>query len=131
MRDSGRFWRRAGEAGQDSPLEAALGQRDRDTIAMVARAVARRDVFLAFQPVVEAARQDRVAFHEGLIRLLDETGRIIPARDFIAAIETSELGRAVDCLSLDLGLKALRTDPGLRLAVNMSARSIARFGRRF
>ena len=46
-------------------------------------------------------------------------------RDFISAIETSELGRAVDCLSLDLGLKALKTDPGLRLAINMSARSIA------
>lgn len=125
MRDGRKFRRQIREAGQDSPLEAAVGQRDRDTIAMVARAIERREVFLAFQPVVEAVRQDRVAFYEGLIRLLDETGRIIPARDFIAAIETSELGRALDCLSLDLGLKALRTDPGLRLAVNMSARSIA------
>ncbi|MFN6952938.1 MAG: EAL domain-containing protein [Albidovulum sp.] len=125
MREGRRLRRRVREPGQDSPLEAAVGLRDRDILSMVERAVARREVFLAFQPIVEAARQDRIAFHEGLIRLLDETGRIIPARDFIGAIETSELGRAVDCLSLELGLKALKADPGLRLAVNMSARSIA------
>lgn len=125
MREGRRFRRGAGDPGQDSPLGAAVSLRDRDTLAMVARAVARREVLLAFQPVVEAARQDRCAYHEALIRLLDETGRIIPARDFIAAIETTELGRAVDCLSLELGLGALREDPGLRLAVNMSARSIA------
>lgn len=125
MRKGGRNGGGAVEPGRDSPLSAALGLRDRDTLAMVARAVQRREVFLAFQPVVQAARQDRPAFHEGLIRLLDQSGRIIPARDFIAAIETAELGRAVDCLSLELGLRALREDPGLRLAINMSARSIA------
>ncbi|MEI2808318.1 EAL domain-containing protein [Albidovulum sp.] len=125
MRVGGKFRHGASDPGQDSPLSAAVGLRDRDTLAMVARAVERREVFLAFQPVVQAARQDRPAFHEGLIRLVDETGRIIPAREFIAAIETTELGRAVDCLSLDLGLRALREDPGLRLAINMSARSIA------
>lgn len=125
MKDGGRIRRGAREPGEDSPLDAALGLRDRDTLKMVTRAVERREVFLAFQPVVEAARQERIAFHEGLIRLVDETGRVIPARDFISAIETTELGRAVDCLALDLGLKALKADPGLRLAVNMSARSIA------
>lgn len=125
MRDDEGVRRGAGEPGQDSPLGAAVRLRDRDVLATVGRAVARREVFLAFQPVVPAARQDRPAFHEGLIRLLDPAGRIIPARDFIAAIETTELGRTVDCLSLDLGLAALREDPGLRLAINMSARSIA------
>uniref|UniRef100_UPI0039B85064 EAL domain-containing protein n=1 Tax=Albidovulum sp. TaxID=1872424 RepID=UPI0039B85064 len=116
MRDGGKFRRGASDPGQDSPLSAAVGLRDRDTLAMVARAVQRREVFLAFQPVVQAARQDRPAFYEGLIRLVDETGRIIPAREFIATIETTELGRAVDCLSLDLGFRALKEDPGLRLA---------------
>lgn len=125
MRDGERFRQRPRDPGQDSPLGAALHLRDRDTLAMVARAVERREVFLAFQPVVQADRQDRSAFHEGLIRLVDETGRIIPAGDFIDAIEATELGRAIDCLSLDLGLRALKADPGLRLSVNMSARSIA------
>lgn len=121
--------RRPGQAprdpGQDSPLSAAVGLRDRETLSMVKRAVERRDVLLAFQPVVQAARPGRPAFYEGLIRLLDETGRIIPARDFIETIETTELGRIVDCLSLDMGLASLKADPSLRLAINMSARSIA------
>lgn len=125
MKDGGKIRRMARDPGTDSPLSAAVSLRDRDALAMVARAVKQREVFLAFQPVVEASGQSRVAFHEGLIRILDETGRVIPAREFIGAIETTELGRAVDCLSLDLGLKALKDDPALRLAINMSARSIA------
>ncbi len=112
------------QQGPGSPLAAAVGERDRDTLRMVREAVAKRSVVLAYQPVVQADRTDHAAFHEGLIRLLDATGRVIPARDFIEAVETHELGRQIDCLALDLGLAALRAHPGLRLSVNMSARSI-------
>jgi EAL domain-containing protein (putative c-di-GMP-specific phosphodiesterase class I) len=108
-----------------SPLDAAVSQRDRDTLAMVRRALDRKDALLAFQPVMPAKGGARPAFYEGLIRVLDETGRIIPARDFMGAVETSEIGRIIDCLSLEMGLEALSRDPGLRIAVNMSARSIA------
>ncbi len=108
----------------ESPLAFAVTQRDRDTLAMVRAALARKDVLLAFQPIVQAKRMTRVAFHEGLLRLLDETGRVIPARDFIGAIETTEMGRVFDCLALEMGLRALATEPGLRLSINMSARSI-------
>ena len=113
------------EPGEDSPLNAATALRDRETLTLVRRAVERRSVMLAYQPVVRVDRQDRPAFHEGLIRLVDDSGRVIPARDFIETIETTELGRVVDCLALDLGVRALKQDPGLRLAINMSARSIA------
>jgi EAL domain-containing protein (putative c-di-GMP-specific phosphodiesterase class I) len=109
----------------ESPLGAAVGLRDSETMAMVKAAVARRDMVLAFQPVVQATKPDRPAYYEGLIRLIDETGRVIPARDFIETIETQELGRVIDCLALDMGLDALSQDRTLRLAVNMSARSIA------
>lgn len=107
-----------------SPLDYAVSQRDRETISMVRRAVERRDVVLAYQPIVQTARPDRPAFYEGLIRVLDDKGRIIPAKDFIETVEDSELGRKIDCLALDLGLKALAQDPSLRLSINMSARSI-------
>jgi len=110
--------------GLGSPLSAALAERDRDTLQMVRGALDRKQVMLAFQPIVRADAPDRAAFYEGLIRVLDETGRIIPARDFINTIENNEMGRIVDCLSLELGLRALADDPGLRLSINMSARSV-------
>ena len=34
------------------------------------------------------------------------------------------MGREIDCLSLELALQQLRQNPGLRLSVNLSARSI-------
>jgi EAL domain-containing protein (putative c-di-GMP-specific phosphodiesterase class I) len=125
MRNGGTPNREPRDPAQDSPLGAAIGMRDRETMSMVRRAVEKRDVMLAFQPVIQASRPDQPAFYEGLIRLLDETGRIIPAKDFIETIETQELGRIIDCLALDMGLSSLKRDPSLRLSVNMSARSIA------
>jgi EAL domain-containing protein (putative c-di-GMP-specific phosphodiesterase class I) len=101
-----------------------VSQQDRETISIVRRAVERRDVLLAYQPIVQGCRPDRPAFYEGLIRILDDKGRIIPAKDFIETVENSELGRKIDCLALELGLKALSLDPSLRLSINMSARSI-------
>jgi len=114
--------------GPASPLDAAIQSRKDDVVAMVRRAIDQRNVVLAFQPVVQTRLTKRAAFYEGLVRVLDETGRIIPAGDFIPLIETRELGRMIDCLALEMGLIALRREPTLRLAVNMSARSIG-YGR--
>ncbi len=125
MRDRRDSRRNPRDPDLDSPLNVAVGLRDRQTMEMVRRAVARQDVLLAYQPVVQFSGSGQPAFHEGLIRLLDETGRIIPARDFIEQIETTETGRIIDCLALDMGLKALAQEPSLRLSINMSARSIA------
>ena len=109
---------------RSSPLAEAVAERDRATIDMVKRAIATQNVLLAFQPVVTAGTTERPAFYEGLIRVLDETGRIIPAAEFIEAIEITETGRQIDCLALQLGLETLAAVPGLRLSINMSARSI-------
>ncbi len=94
-------------------------------MAMVRRALLRKDAMLAFQPVMQTNHAARPAFYEGLIRVLDEKGRIIPARDFMGAVETTETGRIIDCLALEMGLQALGRAPDLRMAINMSARSIA------
>lgn len=107
-----------------SPLAQAAGLHQRATLALLRGAVARGDVRLAFQPVVRSHRPDSVAFHEGLLRVLDESGRIIPAREFIAVAESTEIGRILDCIALERGLAELAATPGLRLAINMSARSI-------
>ena len=108
----------------DHPLAATLAEKDRASIAMVRLALRSKRVALALQPVVDADDPTRIAFHEGLIRILDGTGRPVPAREFISAVEGTDTGLELDRAALALGLEALRLDPGLRLAVNMSARSI-------
>lgn len=112
------------EPGDDSPLGAAVASRDSQTLTMVREAVTHKQVLLAFQPVVSSAQRDRPIFHEALIRVFDETGRIIPAKDFMPAVAEDELGRMLDCLALEKSLATLNTQPDLRLSVNMSARSI-------
>lgn len=107
-----------------SPLDHAVAARDRKVLDMVAEAVAHRETALAYQPVVTLREPQAIAFHEGLIRVFDPTGRIIPASDFIDVVEPTELGREIDCISLEHGLESLLQVPDLRLSVNMSARSI-------
>ncbi|MBE0452811.1 EAL domain-containing protein [Roseovarius autotrophicus] len=110
--------------GQDSPLNYAISARDRSVIDMVEAAVRHKQVMLAFQPIVTAGQPDKPAFYEGLIRVVDATGRVIPAREFINQIETRETGRIIDCIALEKGLATLAEFPDLRLSINMSARSI-------
>lgn len=112
------------QPGGESPLAAAVTARDKETLAMVRQAVQDKRMRLAYQPIVLAADPSRIAFYEGLIRVIDTSGRIIPARDFIHAIETDELGREIDCLALNIGLTALARFPQVRMSVNMSARSV-------
>lgn len=110
--------------GGDSPLNFAIAQRDQSALAMVQEAIAHRQTLLAFQPVVRSTGNNSIAFYEGLIRVLDPTGRVIPAKDFMSSIEETETGRQIDVLALRMGLQALKANPGLRLSINMSARSI-------
>ena len=119
----GRIGRKLIDEGVESPLDVAVSQRDRGTMAMVRQALERGDAVLAYQPVVRADGAG-VAFYEGLIRILDETGRVIPARDFISVVEDQDLGRQIDCAALRIGLNALKANPSLRLSINMSARSV-------
>lgn len=107
-----------------TPLEIAVSGRNRGTLDMVAGAIRHDQARLAYQPVMQARPPHGVAFYEGLIRVPDETGRIIPAADFMPVVEDTELGREIDCAALASGLRALAAAPDLRLSVNMSARSI-------
>lgn len=112
------------KAARTSPLDFAVQERDRNLLAMVEDALRRKRAFLAFQPIMQSRRPDLPAFWEGLIRIQDATGRVIPAREFMPAIEEHALGRSVDCLAIEIGLATLAEVPSLRLSVNMSARSI-------
>lgn len=110
--------------GADSPLSSAVSKRDQSVLQMATEAVKHKQCKLAFQPVVQAQSPHSIAFYEGLIRVLDETGRVIPARDFMPQVENTPIGRQLDCVALELGLQTLVHNPGIRLSINMSARSI-------
>lgn len=107
-----------------SPLAVAVSAADRETLAMVRAALTLKRMRLAFQPAVYAADPSIIGFYEGYIRLLDPNDRVIPAKDFMDVAETQQLGREIDVAALQLGLMALQRNPGIRVAVNMSARSV-------
>lgn len=106
------------------PLSEAVMSRDRAALELVDEALANDRALLAFQPIVQARAPERPALYEGLIRICDPTGRIIPAKDFIDHVESHELGRRIDCMALKLGLETLAREPSIRLSINMSAKSI-------
>ena len=115
----------AANAGKkNNPLSIAVQERDGNTIDLVRDALENSRAMLAYQPIVQARAPNQTAYYEGLIRIMDRTGRIIPARDFIDEVETTQLGRKIDCIALKQGLQTLKMIPDLRLSINMSARSI-------
>lgn len=65
-----------------------------------AGAIVKNTITLAYQPVVNSENPSKIAFYEGLIRVPDDTGKIIPAVEFIDKIERNSLGRMVDCCAL-------------------------------
>jgi EAL domain-containing protein (putative c-di-GMP-specific phosphodiesterase class I) len=109
---------------ETSPLAFAVSENDRQTITMVSDALRKSRLRLAYQPIMLSADTNRVGYYEGLMRVLDPAGRIIPARDFMPAVEAHEIGREIDCAALSMGLGTLIENPHLRLSINMSARSI-------
>jgi EAL domain-containing protein (putative c-di-GMP-specific phosphodiesterase class I) len=110
--------------GQSNPINFAVASRDKHVLYMVEDAVRNKRTMLAYQAVHMAQNTGNIGFYEGLIRIQDSSGRIIPARQFISTVETTELGRKIDCLALEQGLNALSEYDFLRLSINMSARSI-------
>ena len=106
------------------PLQFAMASRDGDVLNLVREALAAGRARLAFQPIIIAGPERRSAFYEGLIRVMDQAGRVIPAAHFMPVIEETDLGRQIDCVTLDLAFKLLRVTPNLRLSINVSARSL-------
>ncbi len=106
------------------PLHYAMASRDADVMNLVGDALEAQRARLAFHPIVTADAEPRTAFYEGLVRLMDDAGRVIPAAHFMPLVEETEFGRQIDCITLALALNTLKLNPHIRLSVNVSARSI-------
>jgi len=109
---------------QEISFGAGMSRDDQATLSMVASALEQGSCMLAFQPIVQSQAPGKAAFYEGLIRVLDGAGNVIPAAEFMPMVEHHDLGRDIDCAALLSGLDALRRKPDLRLSINMSTRSI-------
>lgn len=81
-------------------------------------------VRLAFQPV-QNMRKNRVSFHECLIRMFDEQGKIHAAANFMPAVEQLGLSRLVDQYAMRMAIQELSLFPDLTLSVNVSNITLA------
>jgi len=112
------------EMAVGDPLLYALASRDTDVLALVRDALVSERASLAFHPILTADAVPKISFYEGLVRVKDQAGRIIPAAHFMPLVEDTVMGRQIDCISLTLALRHLKQNPGLRLSINLSARSV-------
>ncbi len=112
------------ERALGDPLSYAMASHDGNLLRLVGDALDEGRAQLAFLPIVSAHAQGSVVFHEGLLRLSDDRGRVIPAGLFMPQVEETALGRRLDCAALRLALRKLAIRADLRLSINVSARSI-------
>lgn len=90
----------------------------------VASALAEGRLTCAFQPVVTTRNTDMPAFYECLVRIRDRSGRLLPAAEFMPAIEHDDIARLVDRAILRKALRILSTTQRVRLSVNLSANGV-------
>jgi EAL domain-containing protein (putative c-di-GMP-specific phosphodiesterase class I) len=96
---------------------------------MLVSALADKRMCLFRQPIVSAHDASIVRW-ECLSRLVHEDGRIAQPHEFIPSAERAGLVSALDLDTLDLALNALAREGHIKLAVNVSAATIADIGSR-
>jgi EAL domain-containing protein (putative c-di-GMP-specific phosphodiesterase class I) len=78
---------------------------------------------LACQPVVHAASRS-IAFHEGLLRLRNREGRLLPASVFVPCSEEAGLISLLDQRVVELAAEELIRHPDLKVSINASPLSL-------
>lgn len=76
-------------------------------------------IVLAHQPVVDA-KTHCVDYYECLVRMYDRQGNLVPAAQFVPAIEQLGLMRSIDNRVRDLAIRELELYPEVSLAINIS-----------
>lgn len=74
---------------------------------------------MAFQPVVAVA-DEGVSFFECLIRMIDGEGKLVPAYQFVPALEGLGMTRVIDVFALHAAVRELMSFTTLSLSVNVS-----------
>jgi len=76
-------------------------------------------IVLAHQPVVDATSHE-VRYYECLVRMFGHDGKLVPAAQFVPAIEQLGLMRSIDNRVRDLAIHELELNPDVALAINIS-----------
>jgi diguanylate cyclase (GGDEF)-like protein/PAS domain S-box-containing protein len=105
----------------DRTRESLLDRTEQ--LAVITDALHDNRLALFLQPVV-AIQAGRTTHYEALLRVYLPDGRILPPAPLIAAAEASGLIREIDQWVLRNALALMADHPGLRLAVNLSGRSL-------
>lgn len=107
------------------PYQAAQGRRVYWSDELE-RALAEKRLTLHFQPILDL--KTRLVSHwEALIRLQASDGSLVMPGQFMGVAEATGLVRRLDCWVITEAARAVRLilhDPGLRLALNLSSRSL-------
>jgi diguanylate cyclase (GGDEF)-like protein len=116
----------AKRAGRDCfvPYKLSEEQRSRHRVGMalgerVQRALKEGRMPLAYQPVVSSTTGE-VDYHECLLRMIDEEGRVVAAGAFVPAIEQLGFIRVIDRYVLETAVEEMTANPGVRLGINIS-----------
>lgn len=105
----------------DGTRESLLDRTEQ--LALITDALHDNRLALFLQPVM-AIQAAQTTHYEALLRVRMPDGRILPPAPLIAAAEASGLIRDIDQWVLQHAVALIAGRPGLRLAVNLSARSL-------
>ncbi len=116
----------AKRAGRDCfvPYRISDEQRQRHRVGMaigerVQRALRDGRLAFAYQPVIDATT-GVVDYYECLLRMIAEDGRVVPAAEFVLAIEQLGFIRLIDRYVLERAIEDVAAHPELRLGFNIS-----------
>ncbi|NNE86413.1 MAG: EAL domain-containing protein [Alphaproteobacteria bacterium] len=104
---------------RDVPQQHIPERPDLVVAEQVKQALRDDRIVLAYQPIV-AAQDGTPVFYEGLVRMLDEENKPVPAGVFVPIVEQMGMMRLVDRRVLDLGITTLKENPEISLSINVS-----------
>ena len=94
-----------------------------DLLHLINNAIQKEQFFLVFQPIVDIFSGETL-HHEALMRVMDETGKMVYPGKIIPIAERFGLMAQLDQLVIKLAFKALENYPELRVFVNLSGTSL-------
>lgn len=105
-------------------MGAEVDHTSRETTSQdILDALNQRRIHLAYQPIIHT-KTARLHHYECLLRLRREDGELVSAGKFIMAAERLGLVHLLDRRALELASETLRAEPGVHLALNVSAGTI-------